>query len=149
VDAVSGGHPEFEITGFAAAPAGWRVVWIDLDYDQPQEVTAPIAGWLMGTDASTEKMAVEAATLCPGTVFGEAPSAACLYPVSEAVIWPSGVWKILGPGDPLPSPQETAADAKRRMTSAEEGRGTACRQGAGRTATGVLPRLRPRPPHRG
>ncbi len=103
-----------EITGFTAAPLGWRVVWLDLDCDPVKAVTAPLAGWLTGTDPETGGTVVEAATHCPGLHHGEAPSSACVYPVSEADEYPAGFWKILGPGDPLPSPEEAQAEAEHR-----------------------------------
>jgi hypothetical protein len=109
-----------QITGFTAAPPGWRVVWLDLDCgEQGAIVTAPIAGWITGIDGKTGETFIEAAAHCAGLRYGTAPSTPWVYPVSEAEEYPGGVWKILGPGEPEPAPEEAKAEAERREASYE------------------------------
>jgi hypothetical protein len=103
-----------KITGFTAAPPGWRVVWLDADTDPAQAVTAPMAGWITGIDGRTGETVIEAATHCPGLIFGTAPASACVYPASEAAEFPGGFWMILAPGEPVPSTEDAAAEGKRR-----------------------------------
>lgn len=105
------------IDGFTAAPPGWRVVWICLDGEPPAMVTAPIAGWIHGTEHGTGDQVIVAATHCPSVMAGQAPSSPWLYPVSEALEPPSGVWKILAPGEPLPALEEAEAEARGREAS--------------------------------
>ena len=116
---MSGSYCGINITGFTAAPPGWRVVWLD-DDEPGTMVTAPIAGWITGTDEKSGETVIEAATHCPGVLFGEAEqSQPCVYPVSGSVSRPGGVWKILAPGEPLPSPEQAAVEGKRRVARYE------------------------------
>jgi hypothetical protein len=106
-----------KITGFTAAPPGWRVVWLDEDTPDTGEglmVIGPMAGWVTGIDDRSGETVIEAATHCNGLRYGTAPSSAWVCPATEAAGFPGGVWKILAPGEPEPAPEEAASEFKRR-----------------------------------
>jgi hypothetical protein len=99
-----------EYTGFVAAPPGWRVVWITPDGPEVM-TTAPIAGWLTGTD-ETGRFNAEAAThiIPAGQVTYALPWAIPVGGLGRPV---GEVWKILAPSEPLPTAAEAQGEAER------------------------------------